>query len=189
MRKVASHQKWMYHVIPAKALHNRLDWAGLKILGGRARQIKSEQGESWEEKIRWILCELLEYMGNNKCMNEVQCTKLVSSSYPLPHLQLVIPLPNCYSNSLSSCNINSKMIWHIKTVLVELLSKPYPALFHPVFFRLPSVFSLPVGITDLQQHLPAVLEGSVKDADCAGRGRSAPRALLLPPGGALSPHW
>ena len=57
MGKVASHQKWVNHVVPAKALHDGLDWVGLKILGGRAGQIKRKQGESCG---RFILCELIE---------------------------------------------------------------------------------------------------------------------------------
>lgn len=48
---------------------------------------------------------------------------------------------------------------------------------------------LPLGLTDLQLHLQAVLEVSEKDVGCAERGRSEPREQLLPLGGALSPHW
>lgn len=48
---------------------------------------------------------------------------------------------------------------------------------------------LPLGLTDLQLHLQAVLEVSEKDVGCAERGRSEPREQLLPLGGALSPQW
>lgn len=72
--------------------------------------------------------------------------------------------------------------------------KLFPALPHSVLLQpfLPStrcLFIPSVGVTDLQQHLPAVLEGSERGVSCAGRGRSAPKVLLLPLGGALSPHW
>lgn len=46
MGKVASHQKWVNHVVPAEALQDGLDWAWLKVLGGRAGQIKGQQGEA-----------------------------------------------------------------------------------------------------------------------------------------------
>lgn len=46
MGKVASHQKWVNHVVPAKALHDGLDWVGLKVLGSRTGQIKGQQGEA-----------------------------------------------------------------------------------------------------------------------------------------------
>lgn len=51
------------------------------------------------------------------------------------------------------------------------------------------LFFFLVGVADLQRHLPAVLEGSGKGVGCAGMGRSVPTGLLLPLGGALSPHW
>lgn len=46
MGKVAGHQKWVNHIIPAEVLHDGLDWVGLKVLGGGARQIKGKQGKS-----------------------------------------------------------------------------------------------------------------------------------------------
>lgn len=73
-------------------------------------------------------------------------------------------------------------------ILVEL----FPDISHPVFFQpispSTSVFLL-VDDSDLQQHLPTVVEGSGRGVSCGGRGRSVPRALLLPLGGALSLHW
>lgn len=83
-----------------------------------------------------------------------------------------------------------EMFYHISIFVVQnsfltslhslLIQSPLPLL---------SVFLLPMDVTDLQQHPPAVLEGSERGVGCAGRGRSAPRVLLLPLGGALSPHW
>lgn len=59
MGKVASHQKCVDHVVPAKALHDRLDWVGLKVLRGWAGQIEGQQGETWgrwNKKKKGSLC-------------------------------------------------------------------------------------------------------------------------------------
>lgn len=46
MWKVTSHEEWVNHVVPAKALHDSLDWVGLKVVGGRTGQIKGQKGET-----------------------------------------------------------------------------------------------------------------------------------------------
>lgn len=48
--KITSDKKRMNHIIPAETLHDRLDWAGLKVMGGGAGQIKCQQSETWESR-------------------------------------------------------------------------------------------------------------------------------------------
>lgn len=40
--KITSDQEWMNHIVPAETLHDRLDWAGLKVMGGGTGHIKCQ---------------------------------------------------------------------------------------------------------------------------------------------------
>lgn len=46
MWEVSGHKDWVDHVVPAEALHDRLDWVGLKVMGGRGGLIKGQQCEA-----------------------------------------------------------------------------------------------------------------------------------------------
>lgn len=95
MGEVASHQKWLNHVVPAKALHDRLDRVGLEVLRGGAGQIKGQQGETWG---RWNV--LLSLYKLQKKLKQAKHVSYLFSEYVI--CRMILP---CYLMTDSSFSV------------------------------------------------------------------------------------
>lgn len=190
--------------------HCRMDWTGLGWRSWGAELGRSKASRVKPEEVKSVYCLLYD-----SC---VVCKACVLNCFSFPCSLNLYILKSCWASfcwfNQSSLTISfrilpshfqilslhPKWLYHFKILVINNsywlnpCSELFPALSHPVFLQsfLPftqRLFFLPVGVADLQQHLPAVLEGSGRGVGCGGRGRSVPRVLLLPLGGALSPLW
>lgn len=188
--------------------HCRMDWTGLGWRSWGAELGRSKASRVKPEEVKSnLLC--LNYPGVDEC---TVCKACVRNSFSFPCSLNLYTLKSCWASfywlnqfSPPCCHPTFKLspliqndyiisyfwlsIIHIGwTVHNSFLLSPTQSSCSPFFPSL-SVSFLPVGVADLQQHLPAVLEGSERGVGCGERGRSVPRVLPRPLGGALSPYW